>query len=363
MKTNIYLNRISTVQSEMKKLGFDCLIISDQYSIKYLSGIYNEPYERMYVLYLEQSGKGKLFANRLFNITENDFDVIWYSDTDDCVKLVADNILSKGCIGIDKEWPAKFLLPLMKYKRKCTFNVGSDCVDNSRACKDEEEIALMIEASRINDVCIEKGFSYIKEGITEAEVAKYIEEQFILEGASGPSFETIVSFGQNAADPHHSPDNTVIKEGDCVLIDMGCKYKGYCSDMTRTRFYKKCSELDKTIYELVRQANVRSESLVKSGIAIHTLDDEARKVIADGGYGEYFTHRLGHFIGQTDHEKGDVSSINETFTKEGMIFSIEPGIYLSGKTGVRIEDLVLVTKDGCKLLNHVDKSLKIICAD
>ena len=357
---SIYTNRINNVTALLKQKNLDSLVIADPYNIWYLSGIWNEPYERMYVLYLEQNGKAKLFVNRLFNIPENSFETFWFTDTDDCVKLLADNIIKSGTLGIDKIWSAKFLIPLMNYNKNLNYVLGSDCVDSARGCKDSKEIELMKEASRINDICIQKGFAYIKEGITEKQVAHYIEEQFIKEGAQGPSFETIVSFGKNAADPHHSPDDTVIKEGDCVLIDMGCIKDRYCSDMTRTAFYKKAPAEYAAIHDLVRKANEEAEKIIKPGIPLCDIDKKARDIISSAGYGEYFTHRLGHFCGQTDHEAGDVSSANTTLAKEGMIFSIEPGVYLNGKFGVRIEDLVLVTKDGCMPLNKVNKNWTII---
>lgn len=365
----LYETRLEKVRAEMKAENLDALFVSDPYSVWYLSGIWNEPFERMYVMVIEKSDnqnqikKPELFVNRLFNVPESakdDFDEFWFSDSDDYVSILAQNTVSTGKIGIDKTWPARFLLPLIQKKPDAKFVVGSKCIDDLRACKDAEEIKLMRDASRINDICIEKGLEFVKAGVTEREVADYIRETFKWESAEGESFETIVSFGANAADPHHSPDDTVVKEGDCVLIDMGCKKNHYCSDMTRTAFFRAASEESKKIHDIVRLANETAESIVKAGIPICEIDKAARDVIEKAGYGKYFTHRLGHFIGQTDHEAGDVSSANKNLTKEGMIFSIEPGIYLPGKIGVRIEDLVIVTKNGCEVLNHVDKKWRIV---
>ena len=196
--------------------------------------------------------------------------------------------------------------------------------------------------------------------MTEKEVAAFIDREYLKEGCEGPSFTTIVSFGANAADPHHEPDDTLLSEGDCVLFDMGCRKDRYCSDMTRTYFFKEPEEEYKKIHDLVRRANEKAESLIRPGIPICDLDKAARDVITEAGYGEYFNHRLGHFIGQRDHEKGDVSISNTTLTKPGMIFSIEPGVYLPGRFGVRVEDLILVTEDGCEVLNKVDKHYEIL---
>ena len=130
--------------------------------------------------------------------------------------------------------------------------------------------------------------------------------------------------------------------------------------MTRTFFWQQASDEARAVHDLVREANEKAEALVRPGIPLCELDKAARDHIAAAGYGEYFTHRLGHFIGQRDHEQGDVSSANTTLAEPGMIFSIEPGVYLPGKLGVRVEDLVLVTETGCEVLNHVDKHWKVL---
>ena len=356
----LYDARLKTVMDAMSRAGLDGLVVSDPQSIWYLTGIYNEPYERHFVLYLSKDGQHIFFLNKLYNIHDTGFKEVWTSDTDDVMGIMAAHVARQGTVGIDKVWPARFLIPLMQHNAGVRYVLGSSCVDDARARKDAEEIRLMKEASRVNDVCIERGAAFVKEGVTEAEVAAYIDAQFKAEGATRPSFTTIVSFGANAADPHHEPDDTVVKEGDCVLIDMGCVKDRYCSDMTRTFFYKKAPEEYASLHDLVRNANESAERMIKPGVRFCDIDAAARTVIADAGYGEYFTHRLGHFIGQTDHEMGDVSSANTAVAEPGMIFSIEPGIYLPGKFGVRVEDLVVVTETGCEVLNHVDKHWKMI---
>ena len=314
----------------------------------------------MLALYLRRDGNHALFLNRLFPEPEADCRQIWFSDTDDCVAMVAEQVDGSKPLGIDKEWPAMFLLPLMDRLPGCRCVLASDCVDNVQACKDSVEQDLMREASRINDLVMERAAARLKEGVTEKEIADYIVSQYTAEGCDSEAFQTIVSFGPNAADPHHEPDDTVLKVGDCIVIDMGCKKARYCSDMTRTYFCKEAPAEYAAIHDLVRSANELAESMIRPGVPLCDLDKAARDHIAAAGYGEYFTHRLGHFIGQNDHEKGDVSSANHNLAKPGMIFSIEPGVYLPGKFGVRVEDLVLVTENGCEVLNHVDKHWKTV---
>ena len=269
------------------------------------------------------------------------------------------NTCQKSSIGIDKNWPAGFLLGLMERLPNLHYVNSSVCVDRVRSIKDEYEKQKMRESSLLNDECMEKVAAFIKEGMTELEVAQYVAGLFKAAGC-GDSFMPIVSFGPNAADPHHEPDETILKKGDCIVIDMGCIKDQYCSDMTRTYFCGEPSEKHAGLHDLVRLANEKAESMIRPGVRFCDLDAAARDLITEAGYGPYFNHRLGHSIGLEDHEPGDVSSANTACVEEGMTFSIEPGIYLPGDVGIRVEDLVLVTKDGCEILNKVDKHWKAI---
>ena len=353
--------RIARVLGELEKMGLQQMLITDPMSIYYLTDVYILPFERFYGLYINTEGRNVLFLNKLFTIPEGvDADKVWYSDTDPVMDYVAACIDPAKTLGVDKDLHARFLLPLMEKKAAAGFVNSSLAVDLTRGIKDEEEQEKMRIASAINDQAMDKFKGLIHEGVTEKQVADQMLQIYLDLGADGYSFTPIVSFGANAADPHHEPDDTVLKEGDCVLFDVGCIKDGYCSDMTRTFYYKYADDHCRQIYELVRKANESAEEKIRPGIPIKELDNTARDIISEKGYGEYFNHRLGHFIGLSEHEYGDVSAANEWPAQPGMIFSIEPGIYLPGDTGVRIEDLVLVTEDGVERLNVYPKELQII---
>lgn len=226
--------------------------------------------------------------------------------------------------------------------------------------KDEDEQKLMIEASIINDKAMDEVIKQVSLGLSEIEIAAKLDDIYSNLGADGNSFDAIIAYGANGANPHHENDDSRLLPGDSVIIDMGCKYQGYCSDMTRTVFYQKVSEEAKKVYELVKSANQAAEGMIKPGVRLCDIDKTARDIISKAGYGKEFNHRLGHFIGKDVHEYGDVSVNFDLEVQEGMIFSIEPGVYLPGKFGVRIEDLVMVTKDGCKVLNSYPKDLIVI---
>ena len=254
---------------------------------------------------------------------------------------------------------ASFIMKFASYELVPT-DVQEKLMKEFEAKENAEEQMLMKEVSRINDETILKARDYVKPGMTEKQVAEYIDNEYKKAGCESVAFTTIVSFGANAADPHHEPDDTVLEKGECVLIDMGCCKNRYCSDMTRTFFCGEPKPEYAAIHDLVRQANEAAEAMIHPGVRLCDIDAAARDLITKAGYGEYFNHRLGHFIGQTDHEKGDVSAANTDTVKPGMIFSIEPGVYLPGKFGVRVEDLVIVTETGCEVLNHVDKHWSVV---
>lgn len=353
--------RIDGVVANMKEAGLDYLLISEPSSIDYLIDYVNNPGERMYVLMLGTKGDHKLFFNKLFFVDKDlGIDIVWHSDVDDATQTIVDNLKDAKKIGVDKHWSANFLLDLMEKLPDVKFVNGSKCVDYKRMVKDDREQQLMIEASIINDKAMAEMIKQVAFDLSEVEVASKLKDIYQKLGASDISFDTIVAYGKNGANPHHENDDSRLKPGDSIIIDMGCKYQGYCSDMTRTVFYKEVSQEAKEVYELVKAANEAAEAMIKPGVRLCDIDKTARDLITKAGYGKEFNHRLGHFIGKDVHEYGDVSVNFDLEVQEGMIFSIEPGVYLPGKFGVRIEDLVLVTKDGCKVLNSYTKDLIVI---
>ena len=354
-------NRIATVMQNLAQMGLDQALVSDPWSISYLIGYQTEPGERFFGLLLRKGCEPTLFLNRLFpDAAHTGVRVIGLSDTDDVIGLVAAELDPSAELGVDKELAARWLVPLMERGAAAGYRLGSPAVDAARAIKDERERELMRIASRMNDQAMEWLFAQVREGVTEIEIAEGLLAEYRRLGADDFSFPPIVSFGAHAADPHHSPDATRLKRGQVVLFDVGCRANGYCSDMTRALFFGEPSLRDREVYECVRRANEAAEAIVRPGVLFSEIDLAARRIIEDAGYGPYFTHRLGHQIGIQEHEPGDVSATHHEPVQEGMIFSIEPGIYLPGETGVRIEDLVIVTADGCEVLNSYPKTLTVL---
>lgn len=353
--------RVERILKALEEQGLSQMLIVDPLSIYYLTEYANDPYERFFGLLLRKDGQHVLFLNKLFYAPENSgVKEVWFSDTDPVAEVVAPYLMRDAVLGVDKELTARFLLPLMEKKAAAGFVNSSLAVDKTRGVKDAEEQEKMRRASDINDAAMAKFRSLVHEGVTEREIADQMLQIYQDLGAEGFSFTPLVAFGANAADPHHEPDDTVLQEGDCVLFDVGCVKDHYCSDMTRTFYYKSVSEHCREVYETTRAANEAATAIIRPGVRLCDIDKAARDLITAKGYGPQFNHRLGHFIGLKHHEFGDVSSAFDWKVEPGMIFSIEPGIYLVGDTGVRVEDLVMVTENGVEPLNHYSHELDVI---
>ncbi|MEF9875297.1 MAG: Xaa-Pro peptidase family protein [Gordonibacter sp.] len=357
----MYEQRIETVMKNLEHVGLAQMLVSDPRSVQYLTGAYVEPDERFLGLLLAQGCNPVLFMNELFLIPDDlPCEVQWFTDTDNPLSLLAERCDASEPLGCDKVLTARFLIPLMEANAASSFVLASAAVDDARARKDPAERAAMHAASRTNDAGMARFRELVHAGVTEAEVASKLENIYQELGAQGCSFGPIVSFGANAADPHHGPDNTPLKHGDVVLFDVGCRQDDYCADMTRTFVFGEASDKQQEVHEIVQRANAAARALVAPGVRFCELDAAARAVIEEAGYGAYFTHRLGHQIGLNVHEPGDVSATHDEPVQAGMCFSIEPGIYLPGEFGVRIEDLVLVTEDGCEVLNSYPRELEVL---
>lgn len=353
-------NRILQVLNYLQEKNITQAIVTDPVSIYYLTGIKISPAERFFALYLNTNGQNKIILNRLFQVPEDLLiEKIWYFDGEDAIKLIYEHIDHNLVLGVDKECKAEFLLKLIDLKAAKAYVNASFAVDIARSKKDIQEIETMKLSSNINDKVINEIKKIIHENITEIELSEHLPSIYKKYGADNIAF-AIVAFGKNGADPHHFPDNTKLKEGDNIILDIGGIKNQYYSDMTRTFFYKKVSDKSKEIYEIVKKANIEAQQAICPGKRFSDIDKIARDIISQHGYGENFTHRLGHSIGLSVHDFGDVSSVNQDIMEPGMIFSIEPGIYIPNEIGIRIEDLVLVTDTGCESLNQYTKELTIV---
>ena len=229
-----------------------------------------------------------------------------------------------------------------------------------RVAKEEWELELMKKAQDITDLAFSEVLSHIKVGMTEKQLQAELIYCLLKNGADGPSFSPIVVSGPKTSLPHGVPGDRVIQEGDFITMDFGALYKGYCADMTRTVAVGYATEEMKKVYDTVLQAQLAGIAAAKAGVLGKTVDNTARKVIEDAGYGKYFGHGFGHSVGLEIHEKPNCGRFSEEVMVENAVASAEPGIYIPGKFGVRIEDVLIYKADGSENITHSPKNLIII---
>ena len=334
------------IRKYLKENGLDAIIVSSWQNVYYCSSFtgYGDALllitgdkkfiitdSRYYVQAGKQAGDYTLVKNSCWNL-----------------KAMTDLIAQEGVKKVAYEDLAVLHTMFVNYFERLGVELSGagDLFLKSRIIKTPEEIAKVEAACDLASAALERTFKYIKAGITEIELAARLEYEMRTAGADKPSFDTIIASGVRGSMPHGTASDKVIEKGDGVTIDFGAFFGGMCSDMTRTVFVGEPSAKMREIYEVVKEAQQTAIDGYKPGMKGKDLDKLARDVIADHGYGEYFGHSLGHGVGIDVHEGVSVSPGSELVLEKGMIFSVEPGIYVPDLGGVRIEDLVTIGDDG-----------------
>lgn len=245
-------------------------------------------------------------------------------------------------------------------KLRCTLTPASSLMTELRGSKDEEELSCMTAAQRIAEGALEQILKEIRPGMTEKEIAARLNYLMVSAGAEKTAFDTIVASGPNGSMPHAVPGMRKVREGDFITMDFGCVYKGYCSDMTRTVALGRPSDEMRNVYDIVLQAQLAGIAAAKAGVTGAVIDGAARKVIQDAGYGVYFGHSFGHSLGIDIHEAPNAAPGNDKPMPDGAVVSAEPGIYLPGKFGVRIEDVMILRPDGAQVITKAPKALLVL---
>lgn len=361
--------RIEKVSKWIQQEEIDFAFINTVPNIFYLSGVTCRPYERLFGVLIFQNNDPVLIcpqleAEHVKNSMWN-YEVISYTDNEDPWKMIYENITRKGVkpmqFAVEKEGLSYFRVEKLQSLFPSA-NVAS--IDEKimflRLIKDKNEIQLMSESAKWADFAIEIGLGALKEGRTELEVVAFIEYEQKKKGIKEMPSPPIVLFGENSSLPHGSSGNNRLKKGDFVMFDLGVKWEGYSSDITRTFIFGSGDSQQKEIYDIVLEANLKAIKNCQPGAIIGEVDKISRKIIEEAGYGKFYPHRVGHGIGLEGHESPSMNSFNTDRLIEGMIFTIEPGIYIPNVGGVRIEDEVVITEKGPELLTKHPKELRII---
>jgi Xaa-Pro aminopeptidase len=354
--------RLERVRRRLEELGLDALLLSTGADLPWLTGYTAMPLERLTMLVLPADGDATLVVPRLEapRVTPRPelFDLTAWDETEDPTAIVAALLGSRRSLAIsDRAWAAP-LLALQASLPDATWQPASIVTGPLRAVKDADEIAALRQAAaaadRVATALVEGEIDLVDR--TEAAVSREIGERLLEEGHQRVNF-AIVGSGPNAASPHHAPGPRLIGRNESVVCDFGGVLDGYCSDITRTVFTGEPPAEFRDLYAVLERAQAEAVGAAQLGIPCEDVDAVARRIITEGGYGPYFVHRTGHGIGLEEHEDPYIVAGNCERLTAGNAFSVEPGIYVEGKWGARIEDIVVVTEYGPDALNTVDHSL------
>ena len=354
-------------RERMAATGTDAMLLSVGADLPYLTGYEAMPLERLTMLVVPADGDAVLVVPRLEapRVVERPdaFELFAWDETDDPIDVVAglvrgiDAEVTSAAIG-DHTW-ARFVLDLQAALPGIAFRRAVDVTGPLRVVKDPTEIEALRAAARVVDDVAETMRSRPFGGRTELAVHRELVER-MLEGGHERANFAIVAAGENAASPHHDPSDRVIVPGDVVLCDFGGSMHGYCSDITRMFVVGRTDPEVRDVYAVLLEAQEAGVQAAEVGARCEDVDAAARRVITDAGYGEYFVHRTGHGIGTEAHEDPYVVEGNATRLVPGHAFSVEPGIYLPGRFGLRLEDIVVATDAGPERLNHAARDLALV---
>ncbi len=356
------MNNIARIQQQLVEKQLDALLITDEKNQRYAVGF---PFT---------DGAVVVTRERAYLLTDSRYIEAAEKAADPCITVqqfdaqhplmarIANALKENNVQRLGGEEQKLSYGAYQAYQKRLGLEIlpAQEILTTLRASKNEEEIACMIRAQRISEAALEETLHIIRPGMTEKEVMAELVYRMLRHGSEGNSFDPIVVTGKNTSMPHGVPGDTVIQNGDFITMDFGSLSGGYCSDMTRTVAVGSATEEMKNIYYTVLKAQLAGIAAARSGVPGKVIDGAARKVIEDAGYGEYFGHGFGHSLGLDIHEPPFAGPRGEAPMAENDLCSAEPGIYLPGKFGVRIEDVMIIRKDGAEVITKAPKMELIV---
>ncbi len=352
------MNRLQLIKDALDSRGIDGFLVSDLRNVRYLSGFSGSS------ACILITGKENLFFTD-FRYEEQSkketrgFEIL--IEKEERPKLVMAKAKSAGVETLGFETTVSYSFYKSLLRKGLRVKAVANLVEDMRRIKELTEVKLIGKAISRAESAFAEVKPYIRKGATEKQIALRLEEELKKSGCVSLPFDIIIASGPNSSMPHAKPTDNRIKAGDLVVVDWGGEAGGYFSDMTRTLLINGGSMSKKIeIYETVLQANMKAIKSVRDGVHASAVDRAARDVIRKAGYGDYFGHGTGHGVGVEVHERPRISQLGKETVRSGMVFTIEPGIYLPGIGGVRIEDMVVASREGCRVLTSIPKGLEII---
>ncbi|MCW4115357.1 Xaa-Pro peptidase family protein [Aurantimonas sp. MSK8Z-1] len=363
MKVNV-ADRLAALRTRMQETGIDLVALGPGAHMHWVAGFHPHPDERPCLLLIGPQREAFLMPSLNAEGARVDTDIAFYPWSDDtgptaalAAALDAVGASDAGVVSLDETMRADFALLLLGALPKARHGFAGETVGALRMKKSEAEYRELKMNARLDDVAMQTAYAAIRPGISERDIAATVRAQFAADGAR-PMF-TIIGSGPNGAFPHHSVSDRVLQRGDAVVIDIGGSRGDFPSDMTRMAVVGEAPEGYAEVHAVVEAAVRAALAAARPGVRAKTVDAAARTVITDAGYGEYFVHRTGHGLGLEIHEPPYITSTSETVLEAGMVFSIEPGIYLPGRFGIRLEDIVFLREDGPEILSDLPRDVRV----
>lgn len=361
--THDYAARLGTLRRLMKVGGVDALLASVGADLPYLTGYEAMPLERLTMLVVGRDRDPVLLVPGLEapRVVQRPgiFELLPWAETEDPIAIVARLLGKAESVAIGDQTWATFLLALQEVLPNTRFEIASSLTREMRMRKDPAEIDALRRAAHATDRVAARLREIRFAGKREVDLSRLVADLVVDEGHQTATF-SIVASGPNGASPHHEPGERVIEPGDAVVVDFGGKLDGYCSDTTRMFHVGEPTQEYREIFAVLEEAQAAAVDSVRPGVTAQAIDRTARAIIEQAGYGDYFMHRTGHGIGLEAHEHPYLVEGNGLHLEPGMTFSIEPGIYLPDRFGMRIEDIVAVTGTGVERLNRSDRGLAVV---
>ena len=356
------MNNLGRLREELERRGLDAVLVTDERNQRYAAG------------FPITDGAVLVAAERAYLITDSRYIEAAEAAVDDCVSVwlydrerplrerVREALAESGAQRLAAEDQRLSHAGFLMWEKTLglTLLPAGDLFQTLRAVKSEEELASMTEAQRISEAALEEVLHLVRPGMTEREVASELVYRMLRHGSEGNSFDPIVVTGSKTSLPHGVPGDKVLQKGDFVTMDFGSLKNGYCSDMTRTVAVGSATDEMKNVYDVVLRAQLAGIKAARAGVLGRDIDQASRKVIADAGFGPYFGHGFGHCLGLEIHEPPFASPKGNVPLPAGSVSSAEPGIYLPGRFGVRIEDVMILRETGAALITKAPKELIIL---
>ncbi len=359
--------RIRAAQAELLRQDASLLIVGLSTSMLYLSGFTDEPGERLFLLCIPSAGEAlfvvpKLYEAQVRAVSGGVAALSWPDGEgpDSALREALGRLGTRGTVLVDDALRSSFLLDLQDALPGRRFERGGGALAALRMMKGPEEVALLARAGEAADAAYSDIIATRFEGATELALAARLEAAMMAAGADEPAFKTLVASGPNGALPHYRAGHRRIAHGDVVILDFGCRVGGYCSDISRTVVCGEPSHVAVRAHAAVRTAQESAIAAVRSGVRAGDVDHAARQCLEQAGWGESFIHRTGHGIGLDVHEPPYISEGSPTLLQSGMSFSVEPGVYVTDRFGVRIEDVVVVDSQGARTMTASTRDLIVV---